>query len=123
MTSCQKIEWQDFPPEDFQGKFIQVSDPIIQGYEQPETIEISENTLKHVIPENEWSKTRPILRVSKRGNQIVIFCGQQNANHIADFRYELVWGADNYLYISEIVGTGYNNEDDYFPIGKFTHYE
>ena len=122
LLGCQSIEWQDFPPEEFQGRFNQVSDGIIHGYEKPIIIEISDKEFQYNSPEN-GIETYPILKVSKTGNHIIIFCGDKNENHIADFRYEMFWGADNYLYISVIVATGYNNEDRKFEIGKFTDNE
>lgn len=123
LLSCQSTEWQDFPPKEFQGKFTQVSDGIIQGYENPVIIEISENIFQYNSLEDEVKRTYPILKVSKKGHSIVIFCGDKNENHIANFRYEMFWGKDNYLHISEIVATGYNNEDGEFEVGKFTHNE
>ncbi|MBN4081718.1 hypothetical protein JYU23_01155 [bacterium AH-315-C07] len=120
LLGCASTEWQEFPPEEFQGRFTQVSDGIIQGYEKPIIIKINNKTLQYHSPEDESNQTYPILKVSKTEHHIVIFCGNKNDNHIADLRYDMFWGEDNYLYISEIVSTGYNNEDGIIEVGRFT---
>ena len=86
---------------------------------KPVIIEISAKEFKRSQGDG-WIESLPIHKVSQSGNTIVIFCGEKDENHIAEFRYELNWGNDNYLYINEIVPTGNDNEDARFYIGKFT---
>lgn len=123
LLSCQSTNWQSSPPEIFQGTFTQVSDEIIQGYEKPIIIYIDDKEFNYNSYEDGFIRKCPILNVCKTDNHIIIFCGNKNENHIADYRYEMFWGTDNYLYISEFVDTGNNNDYAEFEIGKFTTYK
>lgn len=133
VSGCEsETVWMDRPPKEFQGKFIQVSDEVILGYEKPIIIEIGETEFGRSTqqsrvninsPEISFDErlfdVYPILKVSKTEKSIVIFCGEPNENHIAEYRFELQWGTDNFLYVSEIVPTGVDDEIHFFSLGKF----
>ena len=135
LVSCTSVEtvWVESPPEAFQGRYIQVSDEIIQGYAKPIIIELTKSEFRYSSQEVSFdlntvdpkfkervTNTYPIRTVSITRNRIVIFCGDKNEDHIAEFRFALEFDSDNFLFVDEVVSTGIDDEIALFPVGRFT---
>lgn len=108
---CNNTRWLNEPPDEFLGHFAQVSDGIIQGYEEPILLSISKKSFDYFSPGDQSNHHLPILKVSLTHKKIVIFCGEKNDNFIASDRFELFWSKNNYLIVSSIVPTGIDNND------------
>jgi len=69
-----------------------------------------------------WRLPCPVRRVSENGGSYVIFCGAADANHIAEYRFELYpESSGRFLIAGELVATGINDDDGYESIGRFVY--
>jgi len=120
--SCSNLQWEDSVREEFIGNYIQTLDEIILGHEKPIKLFIESNYISEFYyDEGEYVESRKgkVVKTNYDDNKTVIFFGELDESHIADYRFELFFDEKGFLHVNDIVSTGYNNENAKFYLGKF----
>jgi len=124
LASCSKVEWSDQAPEEIVGLWHETSDWITSGVEEPSAFKIEKGMVTYAmyIPEDKNHRIfdLPIQKTNEEKGKIRIFCGQVDSSHIANRRFEFsIEENPMFVYVREIVATGYGDDDAYFEIGRF----
>ena len=88
-------------------------------------LEMSPRTITLYFDDERGRRQCPVVTVSFLGFEYVIFCGDTNVSHIADFRYSIYLYDSTFIDLGELVATGTTTypsvgDDDFrYSLGTF----
>jgi len=117
--SCsQNIEWSEQIPDNFQGQFVQVD---VYDQENPVSLKLGSDYIEirsYDFDGQIYSDRFPIRKVSITADELIVFCGEPNDDHIAEHRYLIFW-KDNLLHLSRVFTPWGPDNPEYIELGKF----
>lgn len=143
LSGCQSDPVKlEKPPKELIGKFVEVSDAVIQGWEKPIIIEVNDTNFHYswyanYIKYSTWPddpnakivevdervfEIYPIIKVTETEDNVVIHCEKKDVVlGIHETQFVMEWKSDGFVYVSELVLTGFNDDREASFVGKFVN--